>query len=82
MKVKSEIDELNAKFEHLQYRVDNLRDKIYETPNGEHLWEKFEDVLAWSQKYDKNSEEYSKLTKLGWTILDLYLDYLLPKRIK
>ena len=56
--------------------------KIYEKPTAECLWNKFEDVLAWSQKYDKNSEEYSKLTHLAWTILDLYLDYLLPKKVK
>lgn len=82
MKVKSEIEELNAKFEHLEYRFDNLRDKFYESPKGEQLWNKFEDVLAWSQKYDPNSEEYSRLIKLACTILDLYLDYLLPKKVK
>lgn len=81
MKTKSEIEELNAKFEHLQYRFDNVRDYVKENPKGEYLWKRFEDLLAWSLKFDGNSEEYSILTKAGWKVLDEYLSWLLTKRI-
>lgn len=77
MKIKSEIEELNAKFEHLQYRFDNLRDYVKENPPCEYYWNKFEDLLAWSLKFDKNSEEYSTITKVGWKMLDKYLKMLL-----
>lgn len=77
MKIKSEIEELNAKFEHLQYRFDNLRDYVKENPPCEYYWNKFEDLFAWSLKFDKNSEEYSRLNKTGWMMLDKYLRMLL-----
>ena len=82
MKIRNEIEELNAKFDHLQDRVDRLRDKIYENPKGKILWDNFNDLLAWSQKFDKNSEEYEIIIKAGWEILDLYLQIILVKGIK
>lgn len=79
MKTKSEIEELNAKFEHLQNRFDNLRDYVKENPSGEYYWQRFEDLLAWSLKFDKNSKEYSKINKAAWELLDQYLDIMLRK---
>lgn len=79
MKIKDEIEELNAKFEHLQYRFDNLRDYVKENPTCDYYWNRFEDLLAWSLKFDKNSEEYSRLNKAGWMMLDQYLEMLLTK---
>lgn len=79
MRIKSEIEELNAKFDHLQYRFDNLRDYIKENPPSDYYWNKFEDLLAWSLKFDKNSEEYSKLNHAAWLMLDQYLEMLLTK---
>lgn len=76
MKVKSEIDELNAKFDHLQYRFDNLRDYVKENPSCDYYWNKFEDLLAWSLKFDKNSQEYAKVSNAGWKMLDKYLEIL------
>lgn len=76
MRIKDEIEELDAKFELLQNRFDNLRDYKKENPSCEYYWNKFEDLLAWSLKFDKNSEEYSRLTKEGWTMLDRYLERL------
>lgn len=79
MRIKSEIEELNAKFDHLQDRFDNLRDYIKENPPSDYYWNKFEDLLAWSLKFDKNSEEYSKLNHAAWLMLDQYLEMLLTK---
>ena len=76
MSRKTQIEELNAKFEHLEYRFDNLRDYVKEKPLSDYYWNKFEDLLTWSLKFDKNSEEYSKLTKAGWNMLDRYLNIL------
>ena len=81
MKIKLEIEELNARVDHLERRFDNLRDYVYERPDGEYLWNKFEDILALSMKYDKNSEEWSILNKAGWKIFELYLDWLFTKGI-
>ena len=74
MRIKSEIEELNAKFDHLQDRFDNLRDYIKENPPSDYYWNKFEDLLAWSLKFDKNSEEYSKLLA-GMVIERIKVDY-------
>ena len=79
MKIKLEIEELNAKFDHLQDRVDRLRDEIYENPSCDYYWNRFEDLLAWSLKFDKNSKEYSRLNKAGWMMLDQYLEMLFTK---
>ena len=79
MKIKYEIEELNAKFEHLQDRFDNLRDYVKENPPSDYYWNRFEDLLAWSLKFDKNSEEYSRINKAAWMILDQYLEMLLTK---
>ena len=76
MKIKSEIEELNAKFEHLQYRFDNLRDYVKENPPSDYYWNRFEDLLAWSLKFDNNSEEYSELIKAAWMMLDQYIKIL------
>lgn len=76
MKIKSEIEELNAKFEHLQDRFDNLRDYVKENPSCNYYWNKFEDLLAWSWKYDKNSDEYSVINKAAWKMLGRYLEML------
>lgn len=76
---KDEIEELNAKFEHLQDRFDNLRDYVKENPPCEYYWNKFEDLLTLSLKFDKNSEEYSRLNKAGWQMLDTYLECLFVK---
>lgn len=81
MKIKSEIEELNAKFEHLQSRFDNLRDYVKENPSCDYYWNKFEDLLAWSLKFDKNSDEYSILNKAGWMMLDRYLEKLLNEKL-
>lgn len=70
MKIRHEIEELNAKFEHLQARVDRLRDEIYEKPDSYYLWERFVEVVDLSHKYDSNSKEWRDLTKIGWKILD------------
>ena len=79
MKIKYEIEELNAKFEHLQYRFDNLRDYVKENPPSDYYWNRFEDLLAWSLKFDTNSEEYSRINKAAWMMLDQYLEMLLTK---
>lgn len=79
MKIRNEIEELNAKFDHLQDRVDRLRDYIKENPSSDYYWNRFEDLLAWSLKFDKNSEEYSKLNKAAWQMLEVYLDCLFVK---
>ena len=76
---RNEIEELNAKFDHLQYRFDSLRDYIKENPSSDYYWNKFEDLLAWALKFDKNSKEYSKLNKAAWQMLDTYLDCLFVK---
>lgn len=76
MKIKSEIKELNAKFEHLQNRFDNLRDYVKEKPPCDYYWNKFEDLLAWSLKFNKNSEEYRRLNEKAWMMLDKYIDML------
>lgn len=76
MKIKDEIEELNAKFEHLQYRFDNLRDYVKENPPSDYYWNRFEDLLAWSLKFDKNSKEYGKLNKAAWMMLDQYIEIL------
>lgn len=76
MKIKSEIEELNAKFDHLQDRFDNLRDYIKENPKCDYYWNRFEDLLAWSLKFDKNSEEYKRLNNAAWDMLDQYLEML------
>lgn len=84
MKKKSRIEELEAGFEHLQERIDGLRDDIQEleatlrpTSAMKYFWDKFEDTLAWAQKFDANSEEWKKLNNLAWTLLDKYLVALL-----
>ncbi len=74
------IEELEAQVEHLQECVDNLRDYVTEYKDfkdADYHWNKFEDLLAWSLKFDKNSDEYSKLSRAGWEMLDIYLDCLL-----
>mgnify|MGYP006974620857 CR=1 FL=1 len=38
--------------------------------------ERFEDLLAWSLKFDKNSEEYNRLDKAAWMMLDQYIEIL------
>lgn len=82
MKIKSEIEELNAKFEHLQNRFDNLRDYVKEKPEiyAEGYWNKFEDLLAWSMKFEKGSKEYKKCCELGWEMIDRYLSLILDPR--
>lgn len=79
MRIKYEIEELTAKFEHLQERFDNLRDYVHEKPSYDYYWNKFEDLLAWSLKFDKNSEEYTTLIKAGWMMLGIYLEMLFPE---
>lgn len=79
MKIKSEIEELNAKFEHLQYRFDNLREYMKENPSCDYYWNRFEDLLAWSLKFDKKSKEYSRINKAAWMMLDQYLEILFTK---
>lgn len=81
MKVKYEIEELNAKFEHLQDRFDNLRDYVKEKPEicAEGYWNKFEDLLVYSRDFDKNSEEWNIITKACWELLDEYLNIILTK---
>lgn len=81
MKIKSEIEELNAKFEHLQNRFDNLRDYVKENQPSDYYWNKFEDLFAWALKFDKNSDEYSKISKAGWMMLDRYLEMLFKSDI-
>ena len=76
MKIKDEIEELNAKFDHLQYRFDNLRDYVKENPTSDYYWNRFEDLLVWSLKFDPNSEEYSRLNKAAWMMLDQYIEIL------
>ena len=85
MTKKDRIEELEAGFVHLQDRVDNLRDYVQEHndfKNADYYWNKFEDLLAWSLKFDKNSDEYTKLSRAGWEMLDVYLDWLLPHGVK
>lgn len=77
---RSEIEELEEKFEHLQERVDRLWEYVDKNPNVEYFWNKFEDLLAWSEKFDKNSKEYEILTKTGWKMLGHFLDIALPKQ--
>ena len=79
LKVKSEIEELNAKFEHLQDRFDNLRDYVKENPPCDYYCNRFEDLLAWSLKFDKNSEEYSQINKAAWMMIEQYLEILFTK---
>ena len=79
------IEELEAGFELLQDRVDNLRDYVQEHNDfkkAEYYWKKFEDLIAWSLKFDKNSDEYSKLSRACWEMLGIYLDWLLPHEVK
>lgn len=80
MKTKNRVEELEAHVEHLQERIDGLRDDIQEleftlrpTCAMKYFWDKFEDTLAWCQKYDANTEEWKKLNGLGWKLLDKYL---------
>lgn len=80
MKLKLQIEELNAKFEHLQDRFDNLRDYVKENPSSDYYWNKFEDLFAWSLKFDKNFEEYSRLNKAGWKMIDRYFDMLFSEK--
>ncbi len=79
MKIRNEIEELNAKFDHLQYRFDNLRDYVKENPPSDYYWNRFEDLLAWSLKFDKNSKEYSRINKAAWMMLDRYLENVVYK---
>lgn len=79
------IENLQAEFEHLQYRFDGLRDYVKEHPDyndANYYWNRFEDLLAWSWKYDKNSEEYHKLATTAWHFLDKYLEALKINFIK
>ena len=87
-KTNDRLDELEAGFEHLQERIDGLRDKVYEqmveytpTMRSEYFWNKFEDVLAWCQKYDANTEEWKKLNHLAWELMDKYLEALLQSTL-
>ena len=74
------IDELEAKVDHIQDRLDYFIDKAGRlTPNGEYYFTKFEDLLSWSQKFDANSKEYEILTQASWQMLEHYLNYVLPK---
>lgn len=80
MTIRSRVEELEAWVEHLQDRVDGLRDMVQENaPSSltEYYWNKFEDLLAWSMKVDKNSEEYSRLNEGAWFMFDKYMDVLL-----
>ena len=83
VKDKNKIEELIACQEHLVERFDGLRDYIKENPNPkqDYYWNKFEDLLAWSMKFDKNSYEYEKLSKTAWEMLDIYLEMLLTKSL-
>ena len=75
------IEELEAQVEHLQERVDNLRDYVTEykgIKEADYYWNKFEDLLAWSLKFDKNSDEYTILSRAAWKMLDFYMEWLLP----
>ena len=77
MKIKDEIEELNAKFEHLQYRFDNLRDYVKETPPCDYYWKQFVRVQQAQEHFDKNSVEFIKLNKAGWLLISKYLDTIL-----
>lgn len=71
------LEELEVQVEHLQERIDNLRDFYYEGPaSSEYYWNKFEDLLAWAKRFDANSDEYKKLAEVAWSMLDKYLDIL------
>ena len=83
-KTNSRLDELEAAFEHLQERIDGLRDDIQElevtlrpTCAMKYFWDRFEDTLAWCQKYDANTEEWEKLNHLAWEMMGKYLDALM-----
>ena len=82
MRQKDRIDELEARIGHLEERVDYFVNRVNQHGkrlDAEYYWDRFEDLLAWSQKFDANSEEYKKLTSVGWVMLDKYLDILLLK---
>lgn len=77
MKLRNKIYELDEEFIHLQERMDNLRDYVKDNPKADYYWDKFEDLLAWSLKFDGNSIEYHKLSYAAWNMLDLYMDKVL-----
>lgn len=82
MRQKDRIDELEAIVLHTQERMDNLRDYIKDNPtyaDAEYYWNKFEDLLAWSKKFEANSKEREILTDTGWKMLDKYLECLMCK---
>ena len=74
------LEELQYKVEHLQDRVDHLRDYMHEIePSSKmnYFWSKFETLVEMSHKYDVNTDEYSRLNKIAWEMLDRYLQALL-----
>lgn len=84
MRQKDRIDELEAVVEHLQKRIDGLRDYIKDNPtytDAEYCWNKFEDLLAWAKEFDANSKEYERLTEIGWRMLDKYLECLMFRKL-
>ena len=80
MKLRDRIDEIEALAYHTQERMDNLRDYVHDNSthvDSEYYWKKFEDLLAWSLKFGKNSKEYKRLAETGWIMLGKYLERLL-----
>ena len=79
MNKKARIKELEAGFEHLQERIDNLRDYVQEYKcdrTADYYFNKLQSLVALSLKFDKNSEEYQKLSKAVWKMLELYVNAL------
>ena len=74
------IEQLEYQVEHLQDRLDHLRDLMHEIePSSKmnYFWSKFETLVEMSYRYDANSDEYKRLNKIVWEMLDRYLQALL-----
>lgn len=80
MKKTERIENLEAEVEHLQFRIDHLRDYLREIePSNKmnYFWAKFEKLVEISHNYDANSEEYEKINSVALDMFDRYLTALL-----
>lgn len=75
MNKKARIEELEASVEHLQDRVDRVRDYVqeYKTSNiADWYFNKFQTLIDVSLKFDKNSKEYEELRNAAIRMLELF----------
>lgn len=84
MRRKDQIDELEARLDHLQDRMESAVNfiKSKDLKGADYYWRKFEDLLAWSKQFDANSDEHREILRVAWMMMNKFLEYVFGSTTK